>query len=78
MVHSTAAGCAPPEDAREMVKLTVPPGTELAELNETAACCATAEPTTTERKSTAFDARLPALTRPRDFNAHLQNLNDLL
>jgi hypothetical protein len=61
-----------------MVTLTIPPGTELAELNETVACCATAGLATMDKSSKAFEARPSDPTTLRNFNEHLQNLMNLL
>ncbi len=42
MLHCTAAGCAPPELAWERLKVTLPPGAALPELDATVTCCAIA------------------------------------
>lgn len=61
-----------------MLRLTVPPGTELPELNETVNCCAKAGLAITDRRSNALDSNLRALITPRNFKTHLQELTDLL
>ena len=73
MVHCTAAVWAPPVLAMEMFKVTVPPGTVLAELKERFACCASAGLAIKDKSATVLEANTPALEDPQNFNEHLQH-----